>query len=69
MDFAERLVYARKRHPHFTENPEDGLRVILNELAELSHAIKYERSRRIYDEALDVCVKAFRLANGEADAE
>ena len=67
VDFAQRLVHARKMPPHFAENPVEGLMVIVNEVAELSQAIiMSEDPRRVYDEALDVCVTAFRLANGEA---
>ena len=64
--FIERLKYAEQKHPVFAEGPYQGLAYIEEEVGELVKAVtKGESAGRIFDEALDVLVTAWRFARND----
>ena len=65
-DFLTRLKEAEKKHPVFAEGPYQALGVLAEEQGEVTRAItKDEGDERIYDEALDLLVVAWRFARGD----
>lgn len=63
---AQRLSEARRKHPVFAQNSQDGCSVIRQEMWELDDAIcDKEGEDRERDEALDVAVTAIRFVIGE----
>lgn len=61
--FLERLKFAEAKHPVFAEGPYHGLAYVEEEVGELVKAVtKGESEDRIFDEALDVIVTAWRYA-------
>ena len=62
---AERLTFARTKHPVFAEGVYQGLGRITGEYEELVHAVEHETCDRQFDEVLDVIVTAIRFANRE----
>jgi NTP pyrophosphatase (non-canonical NTP hydrolase) len=66
-ELEERIAQARWKHPDWHKSAEFGLSVLKLELNELEHAINWESSARIRDEALDVAAVAMRIASGETE--
>lgn len=65
-DFVVRLSEAEEKHPVFAEGPYEALGRIAEEQGELVRAVtKNEGEERMYDEALDVMITAFRFARGD----
>ncbi len=61
--FLERLKFAEAKHPIFAEGPYQGLAYVEEEVGELVKAVtKGESEDRIFDEAIDVIVTAWRYA-------
>lgn len=62
---ADRLRYARAKHPFFARDGEHALAVLREEVDELERAIRSEGPAREKDEALDVMAVAARFWLGD----
>lgn len=66
---AERMAYARGKHPVFAEGMYQALGVVGLEYAELVKAVERESEERVRDETLDVMTTAARMWRTEYNRE
>lgn len=65
MALADRLEYARRKHPANLYDKKGRLNSIRDELDELDVAVLFETAEREFDEALDVATTVIRFINHE----